>query len=59
MKIALFIFCCLPAGMSAQKQLLVNGKIEGLKDQSMVFITDANTPTDTFARAIVKKGHLN
>lgn len=56
MKIALFIFCCLPAVLSAQKQLLVNGKIEGLKDQSMVFITDANTPTDTFARAIVKKG---
>ncbi|GAC1427436.1 MAG: TlpA disulfide reductase family protein [Chitinophagaceae bacterium] len=55
MKIVLFIICCLPLAVFAQKQLLINGKIEGLKEQSLVYLTDANTPTDTFAKGLVKK----
>ena len=56
MKIFLFIFCCLPIVASAQKQLLVNGRVSGLKEQSKVYLVDANTPTDTIARATQKKG---
>jgi peroxiredoxin len=52
----LFIFCCLPVTLFAQKQLLVNGKITGLKDQSAVYLTDANAPADTIAKAVAKNG---
>jgi len=55
MKIFLFIFCWLPAVVFAQKQLVINGKIAGLKDKSLVYLTDANDPKDTIARGIVKK----
>lgn len=58
MKIFLFIFCCLPILVAAQKQLLVNGRITGLKEQSKVYLVDANTPTDTIARATQKKGEF-
>jgi peroxiredoxin/prophage maintenance system killer protein len=55
MKIIVFIFCFLPIAVFAQKQILINGKISGLKDQSHVYLTDANAPADTFARGTVKK----
>jgi thiol-disulfide isomerase/thioredoxin len=58
MKLFLFIFCCLPVWVFAQKQLLINGKIGGLKDKSLVYLTDANDPKDTIARGIVKKGEF-
>ncbi|MEP7279194.1 MAG: TlpA disulfide reductase family protein [Bacteroidota bacterium] len=58
MKLILFIFCCLPLAVSAQKQLLITGNITGLKDQSKVFLTDANLPTDTIARGTVKNGQF-
>jgi len=35
---------------------LINGKITGLQESSKVFLTDANTPTDTIARGTVKNG---
>jgi thiol-disulfide isomerase/thioredoxin len=56
MKIIFFIFCWLPVLVSAQKQLVVNGKITGLQETSMVYLADANTPTDTVARGVVKNG---
>ena len=56
MKTIFFIFCCLPIVAAAQKQLLVNGKITGLQDKSPVYLADANTPTDTIARGVVKNG---
>lgn len=58
MKIIVFIFCCLPIAVFAQKQLQVNGKVTGLKEQSKVYLIDANTPTDTVARGIQKKGEF-
>ncbi|MEO6314352.1 MAG: TlpA disulfide reductase family protein [Chitinophagaceae bacterium] len=56
MKLLLCIFCCIPVLAFAQKQILVNGKITGLADKSLVYLTDANDPKDTIARAIAKKG---
>ncbi|HTL06691.1 MAG TPA: TlpA disulfide reductase family protein [Chitinophagaceae bacterium] len=56
MKLVLFIFCCLPAALLAQKQLQINGKISGLKEKSLVFLTDANNTKDTIAKAFVQKG---
>ena len=56
MKTILFIFCCVPMVVLAQKQLLVNGKITGLPEKSLVYLADANTPTDTIAKGIVKNG---
>jgi len=58
MKIFLFICCCLPVVVFAQKQLVINGKIAGLKDKSLVYLTDANDPKDTIARGIVKKAEF-
>jgi len=56
MKVIFFIVCCMPLVAAAQKQLLVNGKITGLQESSKVFLTDANTSTDTIARGTVKNG---
>jgi len=56
MKKILFIFCCAPMVVLAQKQLLVNGKITGLQDKSLVYLADVNAPTDTIAKGIVKNG---
>ena len=56
MKKLLFVFCCLPVAVIAQKQLLVNGKVSGLKEQSLVFLNDANAPKDTIAKGFVKNG---
>jgi peroxiredoxin len=56
MKKIIFFFCCLPFAVTAQKQLLINGKVSGLKEQTLVFLNDANTPADTIARALVKNG---
>jgi peroxiredoxin len=58
MKVFLFICCCLPMGLFAQKELLVNGKIEGVKDQSKIFLVDANDPSDTIAKGVQKKGEF-
>lgn len=56
MKHILFFICCIPFAAAAQKQVLINGKVSGLKEQTLVFLNDANTPTDTIARAMVKNG---
>lgn len=50
------VIACLPAMLVAQKQLTVNGKVEGVKEQSLVFLNDANTPGDTIATSLVKDG---
>ncbi len=56
MKLFLFMVCCLPLAVFAQKQLLISGKITGLQEKSLVFLTDANDPKDTIAKALVQKG---
>jgi peroxiredoxin len=58
MKTFLFIFCCLPVAAFTQKQILINGKVDGVKEASHVYLTDANAPADTIARGIVKKGEF-
>jgi peroxiredoxin len=50
------VIACLPVMVVAQKQLSINGKVEGAKEQSLVFLNDANTPRDTIAKGLVKSG---
>ncbi len=40
----------------SQKQLVITGKITGLKEGSRVCLVDINTPTDTIAKGTVKNG---
>ena len=40
-----------PVADAKQKQLLVTGKVAGVDEGTRVFLTDANMPTDTVARA--------
>ncbi len=56
MKKLIFIFCALPVAALAQKQLTVTGNVSGLKEQTLVYINDANSPTDTIGKGIVKNG---
>jgi thiol-disulfide isomerase/thioredoxin len=56
MKKILFLFFALPLSALAQKQLLVNGKVAGADEGSLVSITDANAPTDTIVKGVVKNG---
>jgi len=56
MRLFLFIVCCLPVAVFAQKQLLINGKITGLQEKSLVYLADANDPKDTIAKGRVQKG---
>lgn len=56
MKKLILILCALPVTVLAQKQLTVTGNVSGLKDQSLVYINDANSPTDTIGKGIVKNG---
>jgi len=46
----------LPFAAFAQKQLVINGKVTGAAESTLVFLTDANTPTDTLAKAKIKEG---
>jgi peroxiredoxin len=58
MKNIYILLCLLPFGALAQKQLTINGKVTGLKEQSMVYLVDVNTPTDTLAKTRVKNGQF-
>jgi len=46
----------LPLAAAAQKQLVINGKLAGAAEQGFVYLTNANTATDTIAKAPVKNG---
>jgi thiol-disulfide isomerase/thioredoxin len=54
----LFALIWLPGLVSAQQKsapdFSITGQIRGLKENSMVFLTDGNKPSDTLARAKVK-----
>jgi peroxiredoxin len=52
----LLVFCCLPFAGIAQKQLLITGKVSGLKERSLVFLNDANAPNDTIAKGLIRNG---
>src|SRR3989442_172184 len=56
-RLAIFITLSFPLGLLAQqKEFVITGTITGLADNSHVALTDLNKPTDTVAKAIVKKG---
>jgi peroxiredoxin len=46
----------LPFAIKAQKQLEIKGTVTGVKENTLVFLNDANTPGDTIAKATVKNG---
>ncbi|MET0635387.1 MAG: TlpA disulfide reductase family protein [Chitinophagaceae bacterium] len=56
MKAFVFVALFLPFFTLGQSQLTLEGKITGLKDNTVVVLTDANRPTDTLGKAISLKG---
>lgn len=58
MKNILLLMGLLPLGALAQKQLVITGTVTGVKEQSLVVLTDANAPEDTIAKAKVKNGQF-
>ena len=50
----------LPLAAWAQNQhadeFIISGMVKGMKEKTKAFLTDANNPTDTLARATVKEG---
>lgn len=56
MRIFVYLLLLLPLFGAAQSKLTITGKIKGLRNGSLVFLTDVNKPGDTIAKAIVKKG---
>lgn len=54
---ALFSFLLLfPLLAKSQASLILQGQVSGLKDGTVVVMTDANRPTDTLAKAVMQKG---
>jgi peroxiredoxin len=58
MKLSVLILCFLPFAAMAQNKLVIKGKLKGLRDSTLVYITDINNPTDTLAQAISKGGRF-
>jgi peroxiredoxin len=65
MKSGLLFLCLFPLAVLGQEKLTVKGKVKGLKDSTLVYITDVNNPTDTIASSRAKaekfqlEGQLN
>lgn len=55
MKVIAGIFLLSPLAMQAQKGFEMKGNIAGLEDKSVVFLIDANNPTDTISKTIANK----
>ena len=60
MKIYIIFFSMVLGTVQAQQQkpagFHIEGHIKGISEKSLVSITDANKPTDTLARGLVKDG---
>lgn len=52
MKFTALLLCFISFAAAAQNKLIVKGKLKGLRDSTLVFITDVNNPTDTLAKAV-------
>ncbi len=53
----LSVFILLPAlGLAQQNGFVVNGAMGGVKDKSLVYLTNANNPTDTISKSVVSNG---
>src|SRR4051794_9477809 len=60
MKKLIVLLSWLPLAAAAQKQLIINGKLTGADvPAGFVYLTDANTPTDTFAKGPIKNGSFS
>ncbi|MEO5997433.1 MAG: TlpA disulfide reductase family protein [Chitinophagaceae bacterium] len=54
MKRMLMVLLLVPfLSMAQQKGFLINGSLSGIKNNSLVSLTDANNPSDTLAKSIV------
>ena len=56
MKHILMALIFLPFALTAQEKFAINGSLKGLPEGSTVSLTDANNPTDTAAKSLVKNG---
>lgn len=56
MKKYLLVLFAFPVFAMAQKKLTVTGKMKGIKEGTLVSLTDVNKPADTIAKAKVKNG---
>jgi len=56
MKRLLTLVVLSPLLVAAQKKLSIDGKVDGLKERSVVALVDINKPTDTIGKGIVKSG---
>jgi len=54
MKSGLLLFCFLPLAVFSQEKITVKGKLKGLKDNTLIYLTDVNNPTDTIASGRAK-----
>ncbi len=52
MKLFAGVLFLLPVAMQAQRGFELKGNITGLEDKSVVFLIDANNPTDTISKAV-------
>jgi thiol-disulfide isomerase/thioredoxin len=60
MKALSILFFLFPLFVSAQsgQKFQIKGKVQGLADGSLVYVSDVNNPTDTLAKAVAKKGEF-
>ncbi|HEY4108963.1 TlpA disulfide reductase family protein [Puia sp.] len=61
MKLFFGVLMVLPMAMFAQKtepEFTIQGKVAGIAESSVVFVTDASNPTDTVATGTVKGGQF-
>jgi peroxiredoxin len=56
MKSGLLLLCLFPLAALAQEKITIKGKLKGLKDSTVVYITDVNNPTDTIAVDTAQSG---
>src|SRR5689334_19278929 len=54
--IALFLMLLPVLGFSQRQSFVINGKVEGLPNGSLIFLIDANSPTDTISQDHLKDG---
>jgi peroxiredoxin len=55
-KLLIIVLIQFPFLLQAQKYINIKGDVKGVKEGTIVSLSDANSPRDTFARGVVKKG---
>lgn len=58
MKKCVLLAALLPLLATAQTKLLITGKMQGIKDGTLISLTDVNNPNDTLAKAKAKNGQF-